>query len=381
MMWPRVIGQRRVKESLLAARRRRKMPHAYLLYGGEGVGKDALAIELARVLRCEREEDEACGICPSCEGMATLQHPDVRLITPLPRWAGEESGDDPLAKLPDADIRAIQRQIRLKAENPYHRIVIPRGNVIKINSIRQIRREASLSTSRSGVRIFIIPEADAMDPPAANTLLKTLEEPPSGTLLILTTAHPEALLPTILSRCQKVRLDPLTAEEIAAALTERDGVAPEQASLVSRLANGSYTRALELMQLDVMQMRKDVVDFVRKALGKDIVDLTAAIEAVVDTKDRDVAVRFLTLMLVWFRDALVMSHGSQVINLDQETELKNFLARFPGADLLRVMADVEKAISLVERYVYIKLVLLQLALELKAAILPGAATRLPAIIA
>ena len=84
MIWPRVIGQERVKEALLAARSRGRLPHAYLFYGGEGVGKDALALELARVLRCERGGDEACGSVLRASAMATLQHPDVRLIIPLP---------------------------------------------------------------------------------------------------------------------------------------------------------------------------------------------------------------------------------------------------------------------------------------------------------
>ncbi len=94
---------------------------------------------------------------------------------------------------------------------------------------------------------------------ASNTLLKTLEEPTGECLFLLTTSRRDALLPTILSRCQQIRFDPLTEEEIAAALMERNGVAAEQAALVARLANGSYTRAVELLGDDLQEERAHVV--------------------------------------------------------------------------------------------------------------------------
>ncbi len=375
-VWPRVIGQRRVKETLLSARRSGRLPHAYLFYGGEGVGKDAAALELARVLRCERGGEEACGECSSCVRMATMQHPDVHLIIPLPRGSGEKDDDEPMAKLTEGDVRVVQQQLRLKGADPYHRIQIPRANVIKINSIREIRRESSMSTSDQRTRVFIISGADAMNDAASNTLLKTLEEPPGDTMFILTTSHREALLPTILSRCQNVRFDPLTEEEIRAALIGRGRLDEARASLLARLAGGSYTRALELGESDLMGQRAEVVDFIRKALGGKTLELIELIERMAETKDRDVHVRFLTLMLLWFRDALVLRHGAEVINIDQIAELRSFVSRFPGADLVRALEDVEKAISLVDRYAYIKLVLAQLAVRLRRALLkPQTAAR------
>jgi DNA polymerase-3 subunit delta' len=372
-VWPRVIGQKRVKETLLAARRSGRMPHAYLFYGGEGVGKDAAALELARVLRCEKGGEEACGECSSCVRLGSMQHPDVHLITPLPRGSQEKDDDDPMAKLTDAEVRTVQEQLRLKGADPYHRIQIPRANVIKINSIREIRRESSLSTSDNRTRIFIISGADAMNDAAANTLLKTLEEPPGDTMFILTTAHREALLPTILSRCQNVRFDPLTEEEIRLALVVRGHLEETRAALLARLAGGSYSRALELGESDLMGQRAEVVDFIRKALGGKTTDLVEVIERLAETKERDVHVRFLTLMLLWFRDALVMRHGGDVVNVDQLTELKSFVSRFPGADLTRVLQDVEKSISLVDRYTYIKLVFAQLAVRLRQTLLKARA--------
>ncbi len=368
-LWPRVIGQDRVKRTLLSAIRNNRLAHAYLFYGGEGAGKDAVALELARVLQCERGGEEACKSCGSCLQIDSLQHPDVRLVVALPVGKGEQADDPPLSKLPEADVRTIQDEYRRKGANPYYQIAIPRANIIKINSIREVRRESALSTHGRRKRIVIISDADRMGDEAANTLLKTLEEPAGHTMLVLTTARRDALLPTILSRCQNIRFDPLTEEELRTALITRESVDPERALLCARLANGSYTRALALLSDDVLKERQDVLAFIRHALVPDVPGLLADIEAVADAKDRERAVRFLTLTMMWFRDALLLSHGSPILNTDQADELRRFVAKFPHADLLRVLADVEKAVSLVQRNVYIKLAFLQLAVNMKANIL------------
>jgi DNA polymerase-3 subunit delta' len=371
MIWPRVIGQQRVKEILLSALRSERLPHAYLFYGGEGVGKDAMALELARLLHCERGGEVACGQCDSCARVSTGQHPDVRLVTALPVGKGEGSDDTPLGKLTEAELKLVQEQHRQKAENPYSRISLPRANIIKVNSIREVRRESSMSTFDKQRRVFIISDADLMGDEASNTLLKTLEEPSGDTMFILTTAHREALLPTILSRCQNVRFDPLTEEEIRAALIEREKVDGERASLAARLSNGSYTRALDLLDEDMLQERNDVLSFIRNAIAPNVVSLSTMIDGLAEGKDRERVTRFLAVMLMWFRDALVLIQGGDVINLDQQEDLKRFVARFPGADLIQVLADVEKAMFLISRNVHIKLALLQLAVQLKTTILPG----------
>lgn len=325
-IWPRVIGQQRVKATLLSALRTGRLAHAYLFYGDEGVGKDAMALELARVIHCERGGEEACGQCASCLQIDSLQHPDVRFVCALPTGKGEEAGESPTAKLTEQDVETVQEELKEKGADPYHRITIPRANIIKINSIREVRRESSMSTA-SGRKVFVISEADCMGEEAANTLLKTLEEPAGDTLLILTTAHRDALLPTILSRCQNVRFDRLAEPDIRAALMERKGVEARQAELVARLADGSYTRALALLTEDVDQWRRDVLAFVRSALANNVSLVMQAVEKVAELKDRELVNRFLVLLLIWFRDALVLLHGGEIINVDQQEDLKRFLAK------------------------------------------------------
>jgi DNA polymerase-3 subunit delta' len=364
-LWARVIGQVRVKRTLLSALRTGRLAHAYLFYGEEGVGKDAMALELARVLLCEEGKEEACGRCSSCLKVLEMQHPDIQLITALPVGKSEDKGDPPLAKLSQDDVSTIQEEYRKKGENPYHTIVIPRANVIKISSVRELRREATMTAFGGKKRVFLISRADYMEDSASNALLKTLEEPAGDCIIILTTSNRDALLPTIVSRCQQVRFDPLTEEDIRVALCERNSVDPAHAGLVARLANGSYSRARALLQADVFEERKFVVEFIRHALSGNVASVTDDADRIAAWKSRDQVQRFLLFVLLWFRDALVLSHGGYVINLDQHDDLTRFITRNPGADMLRAIAETERAISLLDRNTYIKLVIFTLATRLR----------------
>jgi DNA polymerase III subunit delta' len=367
-LWPRVIGQHRVKQILLSALRTDRLAHAYLFFGGEGVGKDAVALELARVLHCEKGGESACDVCPSCLRFATLQHPDVHVVVPLPRGSNETKDDGPLDRLTPGDMEALHEQFARKGADPYHRITLPRANIIKVNSIRDLRREVALGSSDGRRKVFIISAADSMGEEAANMLLKTLEEPIGACLLILTTAHRDALLPTILSRCQEIRFDPLTEEELSRALIARRQVPAARAALVARLANGSFTHALELLGDDLQEDRQQVLSFLRSAVASQPLQLGKHIEQLAEGNNREGVTRFLMLQTMWLRDALVLRHGGDIINTDQQEELQRFVTRFPHADLHQAIAEVERAISLVDRNVYIRLILVQLAIALHSTI-------------
>jgi DNA polymerase-3 subunit delta' len=327
-----------------------------------------MALELARVLHCQRAGEAACGVCPSCTAAAGGRHPDIRLVVPLPVGKSENADDDPLARLSETDLRAVQDELKVKYANPYHRVSIPRATIIKINSIRDVRRESTMSTFDGRRRVFIVSPADAMGEEAANTLLKTLEEPSGDCMLILTTARRDALLPTILSRCQNVRFDPLAETDLIEALMTRNNLDGETAGFVARLANGSFTAALGLLAEEMPQERAFIPTFVRHVLGASSQQLLEDVERFSAARDRAAVERFLSLLLMWFRDAMVMSRGGRIINVDQEDDLRKFTTRFPAADLLRSMGEIERALSLVGRNVYIKLILLQLAVQLRRSI-------------
>ena len=367
MSWDHIIGQQRVKELLMRALERKQVAHAYLFYGEPGTGKTALAIELARVLNCQAGGSTACGSCASCRKVDTLQHPNIKLIVPLPVGKSEKTGDDPVAALTEDQVGSLQRELALKAKDSYHEIRLQKANFIKVNSIRQIRREASLAGFESGKKVFIIANADQMNTEASNSLLKTLEEPPADTVLILTTARKEQLLPTIISRCQLVRCEPLTVQQIASALTERDGIDEGEAVIAAQLANGSFTAARELVSEDMAKRKAEVVRFLRTALSNSPVTLAGEIEGILASTERADAERWLRLLQVWFHDALSMKakHERQTVHRNADDDLQRFVDRFGNGDLLGASEAVERSIALAGKNVYLPLIFTTLALDLK----------------
>lgn len=366
MAWSNVIGQDKVKQILINAILNEKVSQAYLFYGPEGVGKDAMAIEFAKALNCERKKGEACDECKTCKGISEFSHPNVKLIFKLPLGKNETKDDPPLEKLDESEIKIIQEQVKLKAQNPYHKITIPRANNIKINSIREIKMEVSHSTFIPGWRVIIVSDADAMTEQAANAFLKTLEEPTPKTVIILTTANRDKLLPTIISRCQLVRFSYLSDDEISKALIERYEVSEPRARLIARLANGSFGKALELLDITVKDKRIKPIDFLATIASGRVVKLLLEIEKIVTDYERSEIENFLNIILTWFRDALMLKVGleDKVINVDMLERLKKFVANYGEFEYDKAISLVEKAIAQVERNVQLNLILINLSIEL-----------------
>ncbi|MBI2619922.1 MAG: DNA polymerase III subunit delta' [Ignavibacteriales bacterium] len=365
MGWNRVIGQKQVKELLRRAIGAGQVAHAYCFYGEEGVGKDALAIEFARALNCERQGTDSCGECSSCRKIEVLQHPQVRFVIALPSGKGEKTGDEPIKGFTEDQVSALQAEMATKARDPYHRISLSNANFIKVNSIREIRRQAALTPFQKGKKVFIVSNAEAMNLEASNSLLKTLEEPPADTVIMLTTSRKEQLLSTIVSRCQQIRCGPLSEDEMTEALKTRDGVAEAEARLAASLANGSFTAARALASEDMSEMLQQVVHFLRLVLGTSSVALLDGVEHILSSMERAEASRWLRLVQVWLHQALAVRerHGA-----NSEKDLENFIRKFPHADLLRAADAVERSIALVEKNVYLPLIFITLAVELKACI-------------
>ncbi len=373
MSWDSIIGQSRVKRLLKGSILSGRIPNAWLFSGPEGVGKDAAAIEVAKVLRCERPtgETEACGECHGCRTVAELQNSNVRFIFALPSGKGENSrSDSPMLKLTDNEIALIREEMERKAKDPYHNIAVPRAQQIKISSIRQIKRDVALSSTEPGVRVIIISEAHRMRAEAANAFLKTLEEPSAQTLLILTTSHPERLLPTITSRCQEIRFDLLNETEIAEALQQRNNADRTTALLTAKLAGGSYSRALELIDGNLHRIRFDILSFLRGALKRSPVAACKEIEQLTAKADRAHLEQVLGLLVLWLRDACVLrltSNESIVVNQDQLDDIRSFNGKFASAPLEKMIGDVERSIEAINRNVQPPLVLTVLAMQLADA--------------
>ena len=367
MSWDHVIGQSRVKGILRSAMERKRLAHAYLFSGAAGSGTEALSIELAKALNCGQSATEACDRCPDCLKMSLLQHPNLHLIFPLPVGKNEKNGDSPLAKLSDDEIAAVREQIQIKAANAYHTIQVPKANTIKINSVREIRREVSLSAFARGVKVFIVFDAEDLNDEASNALLKTLEEPPPGTLILLTTSRPEKLVPTIVSRCQQIRFDPLSVDEIRNALEQRQGVSPEQSGVIARLSGGSYSRALQLIHTDMGERRAEAISFLRIALGGTRKEILEEIEGLVTNHQRPELEEFLLILQAWIRDAMVVGqHQQAAIGAEEFEALQKFALHYPELDFAQLHQAIDRAVSYLRENVYIPLILLNLTFALRA---------------
>ena len=366
MSWTTIINQARVKELLIASLKRKRLAHAYLFSGPAGSGKYAAAIELARIVNCDNSETEACGACSNCLKFDSLQHPDVKLIFSLPVGKGEKAGDAPLAKLSDDDITVIHEQINLKAQNSYHQITIPRANTIKVNSIREIRRESSLSAFGKGKKVFIIIDAETMNDESSNAILKTLEEPHEDTHLILTSSNADALLPTIISRCQHIRFDPLSESIIAEALIERKGIPTERAKTIARLANGNYSRALQYIDTSFETRQVYAVEFFRAMIFKPRKVLSGEIDKIMSEYQKSDLKDMFHLMEQWLHDAMLLQQGLVAVpTIGNDESLRKFITIYPDWDYASANESLERAVSLLDKNVYIPLIVLDLSARLK----------------
>jgi DNA polymerase-3 subunit delta' len=189
-------------------------------------------------------------------------------------------------------------------------VVPPQGKrTLDVETVREAQRAASLAPSEGTWRVFVVPEAERMTPQAANALLKTLEEPPPGVVLLLTCAGPDLLLPTIVSRCQLVPLQPLTPEEVAAALETRWQVAPEEARELARLANGRLGWAARAHQDPALRTRRAelLASLTRlTSAGRDE-RLRQAGSLATDVESARQAVELWTL---WWRDVVLAACGA-----------------------------------------------------------------------
>lgn len=370
MSWNSIVGQQRVKEILINAIETGRIAHAYLFSGPDGVGKDAAAIEFAKVVNCETAGGSACDRCDSCLKFSSLQHPNLTMVFGLPVGKGEKSGDLPLAKLTAEDLENVRGQIRLKAVNRYHTIAVPGAATIKVNSIRDLKREASLTPYSKGKKVFIVIDAENMNDEASNALLKTLEEPTDDTLLILTTSHRDQLFSTVVSRCQSIRFDFLTEHEIANHLIEKQGIEPPRAMLIGRLAHGSLFRAFELLDVDLQRQREEVLEFLRTMYGQDVVQLATFLDQLGRRYERDELERFLQVLQFWVRDALCVHEGhTSIINIDQRESIERFAKMFVRLDYQKFMEEIEHAISHINKNAYIPLILTVLAWKIKKLLL------------
>jgi len=271
MPFSTLIGNDRIKTLLRRAVAEGRIGQSLLMAGPRGVGKHQFAVALAQALNCEQvERGEACGDCVPCRKIARNEHADVRTIL--------RESQDP----------------SFKKES--------KSQFIKVDQTRALSEQAQFRPYEGRRRVFIIDDAEWLRHEAANSLLKTLEEPPDTSLIILITAKPFSLLDTIRSRCLMLSFAPLTAAEIEQHLRTTK-TSPEEARLRARLAVGSIGSAIEINLAEYREMRTLLVEMIETlAFSRDSIRLLSAAEYLGRKLDKDGFEKHLDALMVLLGD-------------------------------------------------------------------------------
>ena len=290
--------------------------HAYLFAGPSGVGRRTLALRLAQALNCTQpiEPGIPCGQCRDCKQIEAMQHPDLTIV--------------------QADSE---------------------GGTLKVDQVREARRTLTLKPYQSKYRVTIFLRFQEANDSAANALLKILEEAPSYVLLVLTADHPEQLLPTIVSRCEVLRLRSLPLEAVESFLSER-GANQDQARLIAHISGGRLGYALRLMQdPSALEFRNEKLSEAQSFITAARVDKFAYAEKLF--KDKDAMRNVLLLWLSYWRDVLLCAGGSAVplANIDRTKEIESLAERVSMSEVRRMVSKLENSLSQLESNVNARL--------------------------
>jgi len=282
MSFAEIIGQEKPLSMLRSALANGRSHHAYLFIGPEGVGKHTVAVAFAKAVHCSEAANDFCGRCANCARIADSNHPDVRIIEPL---AGKKE--------------------------------------ISIQQIRELERELSYRSFTGKRKIVIIDPASLMNGSAQNALLKTLEEPPQDSLIILIAANLGGLLPTVRSRCLPVSFAPLTRKDVAAFLQSRQGLTAADAEIAAALSMGSIGAALNFDREELVEKRRIWLGMLSSLKAADYQGAMVAADAL--AANRDETLKFLRWAESWYRDLLVYAvsrEPDQLVNLDLRDQIE-----------------------------------------------------------
>ena len=298
-----IVGQEQAVEKLKRTLENNQISHAYLFEGEKGLGKKDIALKLALALNCTGDDRKPCNKCNSCIKMAGGNHPDVKII--------EKDG------------------------------------IIRIDEIRRIAGEMQLKPYEGRYKVYIICDADRMNIESQNALLKTLEEPPSYAVLILLTTRGDSLLPTVISRCQVIKLYPENPEVIKYYLIENKKIDERQAHMLAAFSGGIAGRAVELSDNpDFYYRREKIIEICNKLLTS---SLFGVLEQIVFFEEQRLNIEeILGLMINWYRDLLIYSETKNadfITNIDKKEEIDFQAAKIDPVKIRDIIFIIEKSKS------------------------------------
>ncbi len=315
-MFKDVIGHERITEMLRSQIRAGKVAGAYLFAGPEGVGKRLVAMTFAKALNCLQLPDDSCDSCISCRKVDDGNHPDVQVIKPS-------------------------------------------GNWLKIDQIRAMQRRASFRAMEGRYKVFILLKADRMTDEAANSMLKTLEEPPSDTVFILVATDMSMILPTILSRCQLFRFHRIPRETISKALQERFLIGEATASRIALLCGGRIEKALKMAENPGSIEDEEIPKVLR---GMEILEIFKMADELSSNPEK------LDWLLTWYRDLMLVKEGvtpDKLTHPESWEELKEISKKIPRGRILEAMREIMLTRDMIQHNINAMLAMEVLCLRLR----------------
>lgn len=372
MKFSEVIGQEAAREQLLQLAGEHRLPHALMLCGPAGSGKMALALAFASYLLCQHHEGagDACGQCRQCLMLEKWEHPDLHFTFPTIKLPSMGSDHKPVSD------DFIKEWRRLLSHGPYFTMdqwmkEIGAENqqaIITAGESDEMLRKLSLKSSQGGYKVSVIWLPERMNTECANKILKLLEEPPSQTVFIMVCEEPDKLLDTIRSRTQRIDIKRISTDTIRQALIERRGIAPEAALRIARIANGSWQKALAMLDTDNenSQFLDLFISLMRLAYSRNVRELKRWSETLYGF-GREKQKRFLNYMLHLVRENFIYNFCDPELNYmteDEEAFARNF-ARFVNEDNILPISDlVNRAIRDIGQNANGKIVFFDLALQM-----------------
>jgi len=301
MTFEQILGHQSQKEILRRALASDRLAHAYLFEGPEGIGKRLMALGVARAVFCSR--GTGCGDCVACRKVDHHNHPDLHL---------------------------------LEVE----------GTSIKIDQVRELQRSLSLRPLEAKKKICLINGAEYLNPAAGNALLKTLEEPPGDALIILLSAHPDRLLSTIRSRCQRLPFRRLQRDVLQQVLQQQLGIGDAESHVLSALAEGSFKKAFGKDRRLYLEQRRELLRELTALTGGSILPRFEFAEKLAGQKEQ--LQEILGIFQTFYRDLLLHKHGrpeNEWVNLDLREKIER-VARLETEESLLFKLDALAATRL-----------------------------------
>ena len=323
MNFSQIPGQKEIKAKLLRSVKEERVSHAQLFAGPEGCGSMALALAYARYINCESRTDyDSCGTCKSCVKYEKLIHPDLHFVFPVIK--GKKVTDPVSDNYLEEWREFVKRSPYFTLNNWMDSIEVGNAQgMIFASEDSEIIKKLSLKTFESDFKIMIIWLPEKMHQATANKLLKMIEEPPEKTLFLLVSEEPDKVIPTILSRCQLVKVPSFNSRDIKKYLIDRFNIAVDKAADISRVSNGNITRAIEFCENEDSSLAnlERFKSLMRFAWKRDIISIINWSEEI-STTGREAQKNFISFSMRILRENLMLS-------LDQ---LKNSLVFLTGEE-------------------------------------------------